>query len=300
MSTRGLTVTVIGETMVEFSPQPGGLFSLGFAGDSFNTAVYLKRALNHPHSKVSYVSAVGQDALSARMVEEISHAGLMTDMIATDPDHTVGSYLISNDPDGERHFHYWRNQSAASCMMSTLDLDRLTHQLSQSDLIYLSGISLAILPTPDREELISMLVRSGQPVAFDPNHRPALWRSAEEAISVYANMADVASYLLPTFSDDQLLWDPDNALDAFAHWESIGARETVLKLGSEGALVTGCLVSAEPVSQVVDTTGAGDAFNAAYLAARLNGKEPAIAAHQGNQLAARVIRHRGAILPPDQ
>ena len=77
----------------------------------------------------------------------------------------------------------------------------------------------------------------------------------------------------------------------------------VVKLGRNGAAVAveGELssVPAEAVLHVVDSTAAGDSFNAGYLAARLTGAEPEAAANLGNRLANIVIRHRGAIIARD-
>ena len=65
---------------------------------------------------------------------------------------------------------------------------------------------------------------------------------------------------------------------------------------AEGALHE---VAPEPVKDVVDTTAAGDSFGAAYMAARLSGKDPQAAAKAGHRLAGAVIRVRGAIIPVD-
>jgi 2-dehydro-3-deoxygluconokinase len=77
-----------------------------------------------------------------------------------------------------------------------------------------------------------------------------------------------------------------------------------VKLGADGALVLadGSVehVPAEPGVEVVDTTGAGDAFDAGYLHGRLAGLGPAAAAREGARLAAAALRHRGAIVPADE
>src|SRR5690606_32212590 len=81
---------------------------------------------------------------------------------------------------------------------------------------------------------------------------------------------------------------------------ALGVSEVAVKLGAKGALVgrDGALwrVAAEKV-EAVDTTAAGDGFNAGYLAARLSGVEPEVAAKAGARLAAVVVRHRGALIP---
>jgi len=79
-----------------------------------------------------------------------------------------------------------------------------------------------------------------------------------------------------------------------------GVREIAIKLGRAGVLLAGdgtCeAIATEPV-EAIDTTAAGDSFNGAYLAARLLGREPRLAAHAGNRLAGAKVRHPGAIMP---
>ena len=86
-------------------------------------------------------------------------------------------------------------------------------------------------------------------------------------------------------------------------WRDIPAQ-VIVKLGAEGCLVSCALgtrlVPAAAVAAVIDTTAAGDAFNAGFLAARRAGQDAVQAAGAANRLAALVIQHRGAILPRER
>ena len=111
------------------------------------------------------------------------------------------------------------------------------------------------------------------------------------------------SLALPTLDDEQDLHE-DQSLEAQAVADlylAAGVDEVVVKQGPAGALfATGEKRGLVPVPQQikpVDMTAAGDSFNAAYIKARLDGKDPVAAATQGHRLAAAVIGARGAIIP---
>jgi 2-dehydro-3-deoxygluconokinase len=106
---------------------------------------------------------------------------------------------------------------------------------------------------------------------------------------------------LPTLDDDQALFGLQDSEDCARRLHGLGVGEVVVKLGRLGCFLSlqgrTARVPAEPVARVVDSTAAGDSFNAGYLAARLAGIEPEVAAEQGNRIAARVIAHPGAVIP---
>jgi 2-dehydro-3-deoxygluconokinase len=293
-------VVSIGECMVEIGPadQPG-LFRMGFAGDTFNTAWYLRRRLPAGWA-VDYVSAVGTDAASAGMIGFMEAAGIGTRHVARLPDATVGLYLIELK-DGERSFSYWRGQSAAKRLAE--DEARLRAALAGADLAYLSGITLAILPPPDRARLLAALGdyrAAGGRVAFDPNLRPRLWSSPSamtEAVTEAARHADIA---LPSFEDDAGAFGDADPEACARRYAALGAAEVVVKNGAGrmAALADAAWHAHDPVAapEVVDTTAAGDSFNAGYLAARLTGAPVAEALATGSALAARVVGGRGALV----
>jgi len=181
-----------------------------------------------------------------------------------------------------------------------LELER---RLGDFDLIYLSGISLAILGPEARDRLLIILegLAEATPVVFDPNFRAALWPRPQEAAEAGGRVAAMAAMVLSTLDDDRLMFGVGAAPEALETWRDLGAREVAVKDGAAGCLATDgketLHVAAVDGVRPVDTTGAGDAFNAGYIAARLEGRDIAAAAALGHKVAARVAETPGAILP---
>jgi 2-dehydro-3-deoxygluconokinase len=170
-------------------------------------------------------------------------------------------------------------------------------------LLYFSLISLAILPPPGREQLLSVAHRvreSGGQIAFDGNYRPRLWRNVTEARRCRDAAIAACDIGLPSFDDEKELSGFRSAAAIADHWQSLGAAEVVVKMGNDGAFVEGASIAPPSFLKPVDTSGAGDAFNAAYLASRRNGADPRDAALFGHLLAGWVVMRPGAIPPTDE
>lgn len=290
----------IGECMVELAPQEGGGYAMGFAGDTFNTAWYARRCLPDAW-RVGYLSAVGEDAVSDRMIAFMTGAGVDTRTVARLPDRTVGLYMIEL-ANGERSFSYWRSQSAARAL--AVDAARLEAALRGVKLAYFSGITLAILPPEDRARLLRALDaarREGIRVAFDPNLRPRLWAGVDEMRAATLQGAAVADIVLPSYEDEAAHFGDASREATATRYAAAGAGLVVVKDGPGEilALAGAEVVRFAPplVASVVDTTAAGDSFNAGFLAARLEGAGLAAALASGAALAARVIGVRGALMP---
>jgi len=127
-----MRVLAIGECMAELAPTgAAGDLRLGFAGDTFNTAWYLARCA--PDVEVSYLTAVGDDAISQNMRAFMQDAGINDTHVRTSPDRTVGLYMITLDK-GERSFSYWRGQSAARTLAD--DPGHLARAMDLVDAVY--------------------------------------------------------------------------------------------------------------------------------------------------------------------
>ncbi|MEL7081909.1 MAG: sugar kinase [Pseudomonadota bacterium] len=292
----------IGEAMIEMAVVGEGTYKRSFAGDTFNTAWHMAQLLG-PDFPVGFATKIGSDTISNSFITGLEADGLDVACIARDADRTMGLYMIELDG-AERHFHYWRDHSAARLLADDAAwLDRVTRD---AGLIHLSGITLAILPSDGRARLWDALAQArlrGARVSFDPNVRPRLWTSETETRDTLAWFFEITDIALPSFDDEAALWgdaSPDATLNRFTQ---AGVTEIAIKNGagpvlmcSDGAEIS---VPTPPVSDIRDTSGAGDAFNAGYLAARLLAMDQADAIACGQRVSSRVIRYFGARLPKE-
>ncbi|MBZ9798136.1 sugar kinase [Mesorhizobium sp. ES1-4] len=294
----GNGVASIGECMLELSGQTGPNWRMGFAGDTFNT-LWALHALSSDRP-ATYVSAFGDDPFSQGQIAFFAENGIGIGFSPVIPGARPGLYAITLTG-AERSFTYWRGDAAARQLAS--DPTALSKNLENQALVYLSGITLAILDHAARATLLTAVAKAraaGSLIAFDPNYRPRLWRNREDAQAAIVEALAVTDIALPTFPDEQMLFGDDTpqaTADRLGHI----VREVIVKNGEAAALIaeneTLHEVPAIHVAAPVDTTGAGDSFNGAYLAARLAGHGPREAASRAHSVAAAVVQVRGALAP---
>ncbi len=306
------SVAALGECMVEIRLARGGEAfaapvldaAMGFGGDTLNFALYLAR-LGQP---VEYVTALGDDVLSGWLLEQWRKEGVGSRHVLQIAGAVPGLYLVTTDEQGERSFTYWREQAPVRRMLDDpVQAEQVFDALLGFDLLYLSGITLALFPPPARERLLKFLARRrerGARNVFDNNYRPRLWPKPAEARAAFDAIFEVCDLALASAHDQRALYGNAGDLEIIEHLQARGVSEVVLKLGSEGGCMVACEGRVEAVAsvqpaRVVDTTAAGDSFNAGYLAARIKGRGGAEAAAAGSRLAAHVVQHPGAITPRD-
>lgn len=302
---RKTRIALLGECMIELRGQLFGTMQQYFGGDTLNTAVYLARLAADSPIEVAYATELGTDAFSDAMLRAWAQDGIDTGLVIREAGRMPGLYTIQVDETGERTFYYWRDSSAARHYFDGPS-SPLEDSLDSLDALYFSGISLAVLSRHGRERLFACVDRlraNGGRVFFDNNFRARLWPAGlDDARAWYEKAFASCDLAMITLEDNRALYELPDDETAIGHACALPPAEVVIKRGADPTLVRipgQDLISVPTfrVDKVVDTTGAGDSFAGGYLAARLLGQSPEIAARSGNKIASIVIQHAGAIIP---
>ncbi|WP_105168695.1 sugar kinase [Pseudoalteromonas sp. T1lg23B] len=303
-------VVFFGECMIEHRAD-GNVF---FGGDTFNTAWYCQHLcaqLAHAPVAIYYASAIGATSQEESAFRQLLvQNAINDDFLLIHPHRNMARYWVSHDQFGERRFRFDRANSAAR---DYFELDEtlseaLTH--GSIDAVYLSGVSLAILPASHRSYLIDKLrkfKRHGGTVIFDNNYRPSLWECVDPQRDYLALMA-MADIAFLTDDDEYALYGTSNTKEIIElHARQQSDRQLLVVRQGAAPCVLYCSetktcieVPAYPLEPkvVVDTCAAGDAFSAGFLIYFLLENDLVASATFAHHLAGVVIQHQGALISP--
>jgi 2-dehydro-3-deoxygluconokinase len=301
MSEQSGRAVCVGEILIELTRSGDGRFTLSCGSDTFNTAIYLARA----GIEVGFATALGDDPYSDSAVALAGAEGVSPALMLRLPGRLPGLCLIEQDARGDRRLRYWRDSAPARELFELPDWIRIAESFSTAKLIYLTGITLSLYSNNGLGRLLAALEvarRNGAKVAFDGNFRPRDWRGdLSRTRTVFMETLKRTDIALPTYDDEAVLWGDPSPEATVARLQAFGIGEIVVKNGPNSALVASAgaqeFVPVPEVFVPVDTTAAGDGFNAGYLAARSSGQDPAQAVSAAHRLAGDVIRHPGALVP---
>jgi 2-dehydro-3-deoxygluconokinase len=287
-------VITAGETMaLVVPPSPGRLrhassLSLSIGGAESNVAIGLAR-LGIP---ASWISVLGDDELGELVLHRLRAEGVDTSGVRRISHRPTGLYL-REEVAGRLRVYYYRTGSAAA----TLSPNAFDPSIVQgAAFLHLSGITAAL--SPECAEFLpwaAMTARdAGVRVSYDVNYRSRLWEpsAAQAATESLLSLVDV---LFVGHDEANALWgwETDTALQQLS---KVGPSEVMLKLGADGcaAVINGeQLISPGFPARQLDPIGAGDAFDAGYLAATLWGWAPEKRLRAANAMGAFCVQNLG-------
>jgi len=291
-------IAALGEPLLELQPADSGEVRMAFGGDVANSMICLSRILGAGARRISLVTALGDSSYSAWLRGRLTREGIhvIEPPITGEP----GIYGLPLDPASGPGFSYWRTQSAARTFLQSADSGRLEELLGDTQLLLVTGITLALCSRASFEHLCGWAKRhrNGCRVVFDCNFRRRLWESETEARERIGTFEQLSSLIATGAEDEKTLWGADGTAQIVERVSRLPA-EYLIRGGAEGCWVGSgrdCQhVPTQPVAVIGDTAGAGDAHLASYIAGRISGCDRTAAAAYANKAAAVIVSQRGSV-----
>lgn len=294
-------ILALGEPMAEFAGEGRGrlgavrTFRRGFGGDTANFIVAAARM----GARCGYITRLGGDEFGRAFLSLWEREGIDRSHVVVEPEGMTAVYFISLREDGGHDFTYYRAHSSASRLQPD-DLD--SAYLAGAKVLHASGISQAISESARLtvDAAFDVVARAGGKISYDANIRPRLW-PIEVAHGVVERTFGRAQLVFLSSEDAAHLYPGMRADEVVRRVLDCGPGLVVLKQGGAGCVIApaeGALVHLPgwPVD-VVDSTGAGDAFAGAFVVAWLAGAPLEEAGALANAAGAMTTMGLGAVAP---
>ena len=257
-------VVALGELLIDFtengkSNQGNPLFEANPGGAPCNVLAMLTK-LGH---KTAFIGKVGEDFFGEQLRDAITEVGIDADGLCTDKEIHTTLAMVHTYPDGDRDFSFYRNPGAD--MM--LNKEEICEDIIKETKIFHFG-TLSMTHEEVREatkEAIRIAEESGAVISFDPNLRPPLWNSLDEAKEQV--LYGLKHCHILKISDNEIQWlTGEEDYTAGVNWikERYQIPLILVSMGKEGsrAYYNGRMVEVKPFLQknTIETTGAGDTF----------------------------------------
>ena len=293
-----INVCSIGEAMIEISNIKNSLYNQSFAGDTLNFCNYLdKKKLN-----AFFLSAIGKSEINQSLLDFIKSKNISTKYIKQINQFEVGLYLIKNKDNGEKQFFYWRDESAAKQYFNNIDFINLYKELKNFDYIYFSGITLSIIHISKLNNFIKLLklLKSKKiKIVFDFNIRPTRWNKKNlnnffDSVLKFVDICFISG-------EDMSYWKNKNGIKSYEQIvRKYKIKHSIFRKNAKFTYVflnkNKYVFKNKLLKKVVDTSGAGDGFNAAYLSNFIVNNDPVLALKAGSSLGSKIVMKKGAIV----
>lgn len=292
MNKQTLDLIAIGECLVEFLECEDGRYEQSYAGDTLNTLFYASRL----GLKTGYVTAIGDDPYGDGIRRLLDREKIERTMCASD-DGVNGTYFVLGAR-GPKRYHFLRKHSAATRMLEHLDMPKLRAYVLKSKVLLLSLTSIGIQSERDRVIHLLSRVAGEVKICLDSNYRASVWADREDAQNWFEQALPYVSMLFVTDTDHEAIYGKESFVHAIKRYQSFGIDRLAYRMGDKGSIIfdgKAQTVKAIEDLNVVDTTGAGDAYNAGFIYAMMKGRNFSDCGRFATACAAAAIEESGGM-----
>ncbi len=260
------------------------------------TAANVAAALARLGEQVEFIGTVGDDGYGRWVVAEFLNEGVDTEQTRFVEDAFTSMVIALIYPDGERGLYVWPDQGGAHTKLAP---DSIKSEIfEKAAWLHTTGLCLREKPVRSAQlKAMELAQKAGLIVSLDLNLRLESWGMDSSLEKVFDRALGFSDVVFGSGLEEIVPYTGETSIQAGAESLSAGKKTVIARMGGEGALVVapgeGFVCPAYDV-KVVDTLGAGDAFNGGFIAASLAGNELKEAARWGNAAAALKIGKSGA------
>ena len=260
-------IVALGECLIDFTPygcSEGGipLFQQNPGGAPANVLAEAARL----GSSTAFIGKVGDDSFGNFLERTLVDAGIDCSSLIKDPSFPTSLAFVSLDEKGDRSFSFYRHGSA-DVMLCGEEVD--ARLLRDARIFHFGSVSMTDEPSRSATIQAARTAKeAGVLISYDPNYRPLLWRSQEEAISVIGSVLPYCDIVKVSYEEMQLMTGLDDLGEGAAAIAGKGPDCVIVTLGPGGAFIKAGEYSASYRTydvRTIDTTGAGDSFYGAFL-----------------------------------
>ena len=293
-----IKICAIGECMMELTNAKHALYSQSIAGDTLNFTSYLDKKIFN----TSYFTAVGTSDVSKRVISFLQKQKIKTNLVSRISSHEIGLYLIENSKVGEKIFYYWRDNSAAKFFFNNQNIKQYQNQLKKFQYVYFSGITLSLFDNNNFHKFLSLiefLKKKQIKIIFDFNIRIKRW-SKKKLFSYFSKILPFVDILFAS-GEDLNFFKSDASLKTFKNLIQKyniehGIYRNNARLNYSFYKDKRYFIKNKIKNKVIDTSGAGDGYNAVYISKFIKFNDPQKALHAASEIGAKIIMKKGAIV----
>ncbi len=292
-----VTICSIGECMIEMANIDKGLYNFSIAGDTLNFSCYLNQRIFNKF----YLTSIGNSDINKGVINFLKKKKINTDLVERISFKEIGLYIIKNKINGEKQFYYWRDDSAARYYFNNINISLLKKKY-KFDFIYLTGITLSLLDDNNIDKFItsiSNLRNTKSKIIFDFNIRIKRW--SKKNLNLYLKKILPYIDILFCSGEDLIFWKNNNNIRTFENIiKKFTINHAIYRKNEEYNFAfyknKKYMIKNKSIKKVIDTSGAGDGYNAAYLSNFVISEDPQLSLKAASELGKKIVMKKGAIV----